>query len=195
MRNKSAAPVKPKCMLAAQFATMRPLATNPVRSHRARRITMKKSLGIFALAFVIIAPALTQAADAAQASARSKKHRLEPAYVSSIIKDETGTPVIMQGLERPKRAIGNRHHTNKEARRRVSIPRGSAYFILPVSSVGGLPQTPLMGPPLGVAPYSPPAINSPSDRVMQSNQSFQLNRGLGNNPTNRDAYVRYHVNN
>jgi hypothetical protein len=89
---------------------------------------MKKSLGIFALAFVIIAPALTQAADAAQASARSKKHRLEPAYVSSIIKDETGTPVIMQGLERPKRAIGNRHHTNKEARRRVSIPRGSAYF-------------------------------------------------------------------
>jgi hypothetical protein len=31
MRNKSAAPVKPKCMLAAQFATMRPLATNPVR--------------------------------------------------------------------------------------------------------------------------------------------------------------------
>jgi hypothetical protein len=64
-----------------------------------------------------------------------------------------------------------------------------------VSSVGGLPQTPLLGPPLGVAPYSPPAINSPSDRVMESNQSFQLNRGLGNNPSNRDAYVRYHVNN
>jgi hypothetical protein len=152
---------------------------------------MKKSLGIVALAFVIIA----QAFNTAQASARSKKHRLEPASVSSIIKDETGTFVVMQGLERPKRAIGNRHHTNKEARRRVSIPRGSAYFILPVSSVGGLPETPLMGPPLGVAPYSPPAINSPSDRVMQSNQSFQLNRGLGNNPSNRDAYVRYHVNN
>jgi hypothetical protein len=191
MRNKSAAPVKPKSMLAAQFAMMRPLAANPVRSHRARRITMKKSLGIVALAFVIIA----QAFNTAQASARSKKHQLEPASVSSIIKDETGTSVVMQGLERPKRAIGNRHPTNKEARRRVSIPRGSAYFILPVSSVGGLPQTPLMGPPLGVAPYSPPAINSPSDRVMESNQSFQLNRGLGNNPSNRDAYVRYHVNN
>jgi len=150
---------------------------------------MKKSLGIIALAFVIIA----QAFNTAQASARSKKHRLEPAYVSSMIWDESGTPVIMQGLERPKRAA-DRHHTNKQAKRRVNIPRGSANFIWPVYSVG-LPQTPLLGPPLGVAPYSPPVINSPSDRVMQSNQSFQLNRGLGNNPTNRDAYVRSQVNN
>jgi len=35
-------------------------------------------------------------------------------------------------------------------------------------------------------------IANPSAGVMQSNQSFQLNRGLGNNPINRDAYVRYH---
>jgi hypothetical protein len=64
----------------------------------------------------------------------------------------------------------------------------------PVSSVAGLPQTPLLGPPLAVAPYNPPAINSPSDSIMQSNQSFQLNEGLGNNPTNRDTYVREHLN-
>jgi hypothetical protein len=30
---------------------------------------------------------------------------------------------------------------------------------------------------------------------MQFNQSFPLNRGLGNNPTDRDAYVRYRLNN
>jgi hypothetical protein len=61
-------------------------------------------------------------------------------------------------------------------------------------AANALPQTPLLGPPLAVAPYSPPAINSPSDSIMQSNQSFQLNEGLGNNPTNRDAYVREHLN-
>jgi hypothetical protein len=111
------------------------------------------------------------------------------------MKDETGTPVIMQGLERPKTTIGDRHHTNKHAERPVKIPRGSATFIPPVSSVGSLPRTPLLAQPPAVAPYNPPPINSPSDRVMQSNQSFQFNRGLGNNPTGRDAYVRYRLNN
>jgi hypothetical protein len=128
-----------------------------------------------------------------EASARSKKHRLEPSSVPSIMVDETGTPVIMQGLERSKRAIQDRPHINKEAERRVNIPRGSANFVPPVS--GGLPRTPLLVQPPAVAPYNPPPINNPSERVMQSNQSFPLNRGLGNNPTDRDAYVRYRLNN
>ena len=156
---------------------------------------MKKFFGIVALASIIIAQAFTQAANAAQASARSKKHSLEPSSVASIMKDETGTPVIMQGLERPKRAIRDRHHANKDAERPANISRGSATFIPPVSSMQGLPRTPSLVQPPAVAPYNPPPINSPSDRVMQSNQSFQLNRGLGNNPTDRDAYVRYHLNN
>ena len=41
-----------------------------------------------------------------------------------------------------------------------------------------------------VAPYQPPAINSFSDRVIGYNESFTFNAGVGNNPTNRDAYVR-----
>lgn len=101
----------------------------------------------------------------------------------------------MQGLERPKRAIQDRPHSNKEAERRVNIPRGSANFVPQVSSMGGLPRTPLLVQPSAVAPYNPPPINNPSERVMQFNQSFPLNRGLGNNPTDRDAYVRYHLNN
>jgi hypothetical protein len=60
----------------------------------------------------------------------------------------------------------------------------------------GLPRTPLLEPaPPAVTPYNPPAINSLSDRVIQSDQSFQLDRGLGNNPTGRDAYVRSQLGN
>jgi hypothetical protein len=132
-----------------------------------------------------------------QVSARSKKHRLvEPSSVPSIMVDETGTPVIMQGLKQSKRAIQDRRYANKQAERRVNIPRGSATFIPPVASGGGLPRTPSLAvQPPAVAPYNPPPINNPSERVMQYNQSFPLNRGLGNNPTDRDAYVRYHLNN
>src|SRR5271165_1117465 len=168
---------------------MRLLAISSARSLGSRRITMKKFFGMVAVASVIMAQAFTQGANAAQASARSRNHGLEPSSVPSIMTDATGTPVIMQGLERPKRAIRDRHHANKEAERRINIPRGSGNFISPVYSVGMLPRTPLLGPPLAVAPYNPPSINSPSDRIMQSDQSFQLNRGLGNNPTGRDAYV------
>jgi hypothetical protein len=69
-----------------------------------------------------------------------------------------------------------------------------ANLALAQSTAGGLPQTPLMVPQApAVTPYNPPAINSLSDQVIQSDQSFQMNRGLGNNPTGRDAYVRSHL--
>jgi hypothetical protein len=35
------------------------------------------------------------------------------------------------------------------------------------------------------------AFLGPSERINQLNQSFPLDRGLGNNPTDRDAYIRY----
>jgi hypothetical protein len=131
---------------------------------------------------------------AEQASARSQKHRFDSLTVPSIPVDATGTPVIMQGLERATKAVEDRHHGHKEvkeAKRPVYIPRGSASLVPAGSS--SLPRTPSLGPPLAVTPYNPPAINSPSDRVIQSNQSFPLNGGLGNNPSNRDAYIRYNL--
>src|SRR5215472_7551275 len=77
-----------------------------------------------------------------QASARSKKHRpVRPPSVPSIMVDETGTPIIMQGLQRPKRAIQGTRYTSKQAERRVYIPRGSSAYIPPISSGGGLPRT------------------------------------------------------
>jgi hypothetical protein len=146
----------------------------------------------FALGLVLVFFAF----GAEQALARAKKHRpVEPSFVPSIMVDETGTPIIMQGLKRPKRAIQDRRYTSKQAERRVYIPRGSATFIPPISSVGGLPRTPSLAvQPPAVAPYNPPPINNPSERINQLNQSFQFNRGLGNNPTDRDAYTRYNLN-
>ena len=128
---------------------------------------------------------------AEHAWARAKKQRpAEPSSFRGIMVDET--PVIMQGLERPKRAVAARHHAGKEAERPVNIPRGSASFV--PSSTGGLPRTPLMIQSPTVAPYNPPPISNPSERITQFNHSFPLNGGLGNNPTDRDAYIRYNLN-
>ncbi|MFL6799720.1 MAG: hypothetical protein ACJ8F3_20175 [Xanthobacteraceae bacterium] len=40
----------------------------------------------------------------------------------------------------------------------------------------------------------PPPIDSFSDRVSRCNHSFTFNAGVGNNPLDRDAYVRSCVN-
>jgi hypothetical protein len=54
----------------------------------------------------------------------------------------------------------------------------------PVPSPSPLPLQPAL--PV----YKPPPINSVGDRVTNCLHSFPLNAGLGNNPTNRDFYVR-----
>ena len=58
----------------------------------------------------------------------------------------------------------------------------------------GLPRTPLIEQGPAVAPYNPPALSNPSTGVMQSDRSFPLSRGIGNNPSNRDEYVREQLN-
>jgi hypothetical protein len=44
-----------------------------------------------------------------------------------------------------------------------------------------------------VTPYVPPPIRPPSEQINQLNQSFPFNAGVGNNPTDRDAYIRYNL--
>jgi hypothetical protein len=41
--------------------------------------------------------------------------------------------------------------------------------------------------------YIPPPVSNPSAQINQLNQSFQFNRGLGNNPTGRDSFIRYNL--
>jgi hypothetical protein len=127
-------------------------------------------------------------ATAATALARPKKPRAECSLQPAITLDEGGTPIIMQGLQRPKRPAQTEDQPKERAERPRTIPRGSSTSVPPVPAPG-VPSAIVSQPSVGV--YKPPPINSFSDRVTQCQHSFPLNAGLGNNPTNRDFYVRY----
>src|SRR5262245_52361333 len=78
--------------------------------------------------------------------------------------------------------------TKREVRPRVTARNsGGSYVPVPLST----PSLPLSQPSAGV--YIPPPVNNPSAQIDQLNHSFPLNGGLGLNPTNRDAYIRYNL--
>ena len=99
----------------------------------------------------------------------------------------------MQGMDCPRRSARGEEQqqtqpTQRAGRSRVTA-RGSGgpYMAAPLRP----PSLTLTQPSAG--PYIPPPINNPSERINQLNQSFPLNGGLGNNPTNRDDYIRYNL--
>ena len=78
-----------------------------------------------------------------------------------------------------------------------AAPHSDLYLpVLGTSPSVGLPDLPSAQLLQTPAPSSvtPPATPSFSDRVTNCIQSFPLNSGLGNNPTDRDSYVRQCVN-
>src|SRR5262249_16907882 len=75
------------------------------------------------------------------------------------------------------------------ADRRRLPARGSAGSSAPARL--STPSLPLSQPSTGV--YIPPPVSNPSAQINQLNPSFPLNGGLGLNPTNRDAYIRYNL--
>jgi hypothetical protein len=124
---------------------------------------------------------------AATASARPKKPSAERTATSATTCD--GTPIIMQGMDCPRRPAGGEQPTQRSERPRVTTRGSSGPYVAP----------PLRAPSLtltqpSVSPYIPPPVNNPSARIDQLNHSFPLNGGLGNNPTDRDAYIRYNLN-
>jgi hypothetical protein len=127
---------------------------------------------------------------AATASARPKKHSVERTVTPTTMC--YGTPIIMQGVDCPRRSA--RGEEQEQPAERAQRPRRAARgssgpYIAPLQ-----PTPSLALPQTSAGPYIPPPINNPSERIMQLNQSFPLNGGLGNNPTNRDAYIRYNLN-
>ena len=77
--------------------------------------------------------------------------------------------------------------TQRPVRRRVTARgSGGSYAPARLSTSPGLPQ-----PSTGV--YIPPPISNPSAQINQLNHSFPLNGGLGLNPTDRGAYIRYNL--
>jgi hypothetical protein len=99
----------------------------------------------------------------------------------------------MQGMDCPRRSArgeepGPEQPTNRAERRRLTA-RGSAGSYAPARL--STPSLPLSQPSTGV--YIPPPVSNPSAQINQLNHSFPLNGGLGLNPTNRDAYIRYNL--
>jgi hypothetical protein len=135
---------------------------------------------------VALACAVLLLGTAATASARPKKQSAEPP--STIITMCDGTPIIMQGIDCKKRATGGEEQPTKRAVRPRVTARGSGGLYAPARL-----SPPSLGLPQQSAPYIPPPINNPSAQINQLNQSFPLNGGLGNNPTDRDAYIRYNL--
>jgi hypothetical protein len=124
----------------------------------------------------------------ATASARPKR---QPVAERTLTQSTTcdGTPIIMQGMDCPRRPARAGEQATKDAQRPRLTARGSSGPYIPP-----LQPTPSLAlPQPSPTPYIPPPVNNPSERIKQLNESFPLNRGLGNNPTNRDDYIRYNL--
>jgi hypothetical protein len=129
----------------------------------------------------------------ATASARPKRHPAAQRPPAQVTTDCRGTPIIMQGMGCPRRSARGEEQQQTQPTQRAERPRvtsrgsGGPYIAAPLRT----PSLTLTQPSAG--PYIPPPINNPSERINQLNQSFPLNGGLGNNPTNRDDYIRYNL--
>ena len=138
---------------------------------------------------VALAVAVLVLGAATTASARPKKHSAERTATPTT--NCYGTPIIMQGMDCPRRAARGEEQEQEpqRAQRPRVTARGSSGAYNP--ALLSPPSLPLSQPSAGV--YIPPPVANPSAQINQLNHSFPLNGGLGNNPTNRDAYIRYNL--
>jgi hypothetical protein len=138
---------------------------------------------------VALAVAVLVLGAATTASARPKKHSAERTATPTT--NCYGTPIIMQGMDCPRRTARGeeQEQVTKRAERPRVTRRGSSGAYNP--ALLSPPSLPLSQPSAGV--YIPPPFANPSAQINQLNHSFPLNGGLGNNPTNRDAYIRYNL--
>jgi hypothetical protein len=114
---------------------------------------------------------------------------LQPAALAQqrpydIMVEEGGKP-----LKRSPKAVEPNDGKVKKTPKQRAYPRGSSY--IPPAK---LPRTEAIITPPAPGVYKPPPINSFGDRVINCNHSFPLNAGIGNNPTDRSAYVRQCAN-
>ena len=134
------------------------------------------------------------------ASAQPSKARVErpleiiPSVPNIMVDvDENGNPIVTKGSTAREKTPENEERPSKRAERPRRIPRGSSAFVPPAPLPNTSRSSGIVAPP-PVSTYNPPTINNPSEHINQFNQSFPLNGGLGNNPTDRDAYVRQNLN-
>jgi hypothetical protein len=70
------------------------------------------------------------------------------------------------------------------------MPYGSSSPVAPTT----LPRTEALTTPPIVQPYQPPPITTFSDRVNSAIQAYPFQKGIGNNPVNRQEFIRQRVN-
>jgi hypothetical protein len=107
--------------------------------------------------------------------------------------DEHGTPTIMKDSHARPKTLKSEDPKSNRAERLRTTPRGNSVHVPPIVLPNPGRSSGIVAPP-PVTPYSPPPVNNLSERINQLDQSFEFNRGLGNNPTDRDAYIRYNLN-
>ena len=133
------------------------------------------------------------------AAARHRKHPVrtgsaEAAFWSELVPMENGVPVIMKGYHPP--GLTPEAQPRQRADRPVRIPRGGRTYIPPPNpspySSNSPPAAALTQP--APAPYRPPPITTFSDRVNSAIQAYPLQKGIGNNPTNQQEFIRQRLN-
>jgi hypothetical protein len=108
------------------------------------------------------------------AEARQRK-TAEQTTSTGLPVDSSGTPIIMKGYPAGQGKV---------------VPRVSTPVVVPPPSTGlrDLPSRQLLqSPPPPV--YAAPSQPSFNDKVTRCIQSYSLNAGVGNNPTDRTAYM------
>ena len=142
---------------------------------------------------VALALAVLVLGAATSASARPKKHIQRAERTATTTTNCYGTPIIMQGMDCPRRTARGEEQEQEQVTKRAERPRvtrrGSSGAYNP--ALLSPPSLPLSQPSAGV--YIPPPVANPSAQINQLNHSFPLNGGLGLNPTDRDSYIRYNL--
>src|SRR5947209_8592359 len=128
----------------------------------------------------VIALALLAVGFAGTASARPKKEHVgapaERDLVPNIMVDvdESGTPVIMKGLPARKPPVARESPQSKRAERPRRVPRGSSAYVAPIPLPRSGQGAGIVAPS-PVTPYTPPPLNTFSDRVTSCLHSFPFN--------------------
>jgi hypothetical protein len=119
--------------------------------------------------------------------------------------DADGTPIIMKGYRSaPRRSDAKSLDTKSSATDRTEPAQSGKQASRPVRARGSSTFIP---PPVpsptrsggvttgqAVQPYIPPPITTFGDRVNNAIQSYPLQRGIGNNPTDMQVYIRQNAN-
>jgi hypothetical protein len=132
------------------------------------------------------------------ADARQKKQRTKRSATPALQYDSSGQPSVMRSgdggisIMRDENAPKRPKSGSKEAVGPRKVPRGSSTYIpppVPSPNTGRAIVTP---PTPGV--YKPPPITSFGDRATGAIHSYPLQKGIGNNPTDQQMYIRQRAN-